>query len=120
MQASGIGMMQDHGVEPQPGPLPRSGPGCQQGMLESGLRQGPGQQLHPNRVAVIDGAGSGVDPLPVNPFELTPEPRRATGEIDVPTERVGMAEDPGAAVRSADDPAPTVARQLRSRSRRRR
>ena len=47
VQPSGLGMMQDHGVEPQPGPLPRSGPGCQQGMLESGLRQGPGQQLHP-------------------------------------------------------------------------
>src|SRR5664279_2052039 len=50
---------------------------------------------------VVDGAGRGVDPPAVEPFQLPPEPVGPGRQVDVAPVDVGVPEDPAATVRSA-------------------
>jgi hypothetical protein len=72
-----LGVVQDHGVEPQPGPLHLGGAGPEQGVLQPRLVERLGQGVQGGRVAVVDCAGPGVKVLPVDPFEFARHSRAA-------------------------------------------
>ena len=67
-------------------------------MLQTRFAQLPGQGVQSGRVAVVDGAGPGIHMLTIDPFQLSPQPTRSGRQLHIPTDRIRVPEDPGAAV----------------------